>query len=70
MPNPPFNPNWAYGYVPSPGEWNGDWAKKADYSSIQGQTLTGSRGSATVSVLQQVCALLNALGIATDSTTA
>jgi hypothetical protein len=34
------------------------------------QTLTGSRGSATVSVLQQVCALLNALGIATDSTTA
>jgi hypothetical protein len=38
MPNPPFNPNWAYGYVPSPEEWNGDWAKKADYSSIQGQT--------------------------------
>lgn len=26
------NPNWAFGYVPSPAEWNTWWGNKADAS--------------------------------------
>jgi hypothetical protein len=25
------NPNWTYGYVPTPGQWNAEWGSKQDY---------------------------------------
>ena len=33
------NPNWQFGYVPPPSEWNGWWATKADVNNMVLSTL-------------------------------
>lgn len=42
MPQPPSNPGWKFGYVPSPGEWNNAFAGKVDYPAPLSQGGTGA----------------------------
>lgn len=41
----PSNPGWAYGYVPSPGEWNNAFAGKVDYPAPVAQGGIGAQTS-------------------------
>lgn len=64
----PSSPGWAFGYVPTPGEWNNTFAGKVDFPAPVNQGGTGAQTVQGANGNLQQRSLINASNVPTLAT--